>query len=147
MNSILNREARSQYEFLQSWEAGLVLNGAEVKAVKAGMMNLKGSFVGFENGELWLKNAHIAPYQRTNQNGYNPDRPRKILLQKREIDAIIGKLHQEGLTIVPEKVYSNAGLLKIKISLARGLKKHDKRAKIKKRDIDRDVARALKQHF
>ncbi len=147
MKSIVNREARSKYEFLQSWDAGLVLTGAEVKAAKSGQLNLKGAYVSLENGELWLKNAHIGAYQQKNQPGYDPEQQRKLLLHRREIDAIIGKLKQDGLTLVAEKVYSSAGLLKMKVSLARGLKKHDKRDKIKKRDTDRNIARTLKQNY
>ena len=147
MKSIVNKEARSKYEFLQSWDAGLVLTGGEVKAIKAGHMNLRGAFVGQENGELWLKNAHISAYQLANQQGYEPERPRKILLKKREIETILSKLNTDGLTLVPEKVYSSSGLLKIKVSLGRGLKKHDKRQKIKKRDTDRNIARTLKQNY
>lgn len=141
----MNRQARAEYEFLESWEAGLMLTGAEVKAVKKGMMNLKGAYVGFETDGLYLKNAHISAYQKKNQPGYEPDRPRKLLLQKREIDVLRGKLSEKGLTIVPEKVYSKSGLLKIRISLARGLKKHDKRQKIKKRELDRSLRHAMKK--
>ncbi len=145
--TVVNKEAWNKYEFLDYWEAGLVLTGAEVKSVKQGGMNLKGAFVGFENGELWLKNAYIAPYQRANQPGYEPERPRKILLRKSELIQITSKLNEKGLTLVPEKVYSNAGLLKIKVALARGLKAHDKRAKIKKKDLDRKAHRTLKEQY
>lgn len=144
MKPIVNREARSKYEFLDSWDAGLVLSGAEVKAAKAGRMNLKGAYVTHENDELWLKKAHISAWQNENQPGYEPERPRKILLKRQEIDSIMGKLKEKGLTIVPEKVYSKSGLLKVKVSLARGLKKHDKREKIKKRDLDRQAARTMR---
>lgn len=146
MKPVYNRYAKSQYQFLESWEAGLVLSGAEVKAVKKGMMNLKSSYVGFENGELWLKEAHISPYQIKNQSGYDPDHPRKVLLRKQEIASIQGKLNDGGLTIVPEKVYSKRGLVKVQLSLVRGLKKHDKRQKIKERDVNRSIARALRQN-
>lgn len=145
MESIVNRYARSQYEFLDSWDAGLVLTGAEVKSIKLGQMNLKGAYVGYENGELWLKNAHVTAYQQMNQPDYEPEQPRKLLLTRKEIDSIMGKLQTEGLTLVPEKVYSKSGLLKLKVSLARGLKKHDKREKLKKKDTDRKIRRALKQ--
>lgn len=145
MQPIVNREARSKYEFLDDWDAGLVLTGGEVKAAKKGHMNLKGAYVSFENGELWLKNAHISAYQQANQVDYEPERQRKLLLKRREIDSIMGKLNEKGLTLVPEKVYSKSGLLKVHVVLARGLKKHDKREKMKKRDIDRDLARSLKR--
>lgn len=147
MKSIINRYARSKYEFLSTWDAGLVLTGAEAKSVKKGAMNLKAAYIGVENGELWLKNAHISPYQQNNQPHYDPERPRKILMHRREIDSLIGKTQTEGLTLVPEKVYSKHGLLKVTVALARGLKKHDKRAKIKKRDTDRDIQRELRQRM
>lgn len=146
MEPIVNRYARSQYNFLDSWDAGIVLSGAEVKSVKKGSVNLKGAYVGFENGELWLKNAHISPYQINNQKGYSPTRPRKLLLRKSELTQMDSKSHEKGLTLIPEKVYSSHGLIKISIVLAQGLKQHDKRAKLKKRDTDRDIARALKQY-
>ena len=147
MQAIINKEARASYEFLDAWDAGIVLTGAEVKSVKKGQMRLQSAYVSFENSELWLKNAHIAAYQRANQTGYDPERPRKILLTKKELTSLGGKLHEKGLTLVPEKVYSNGGLIKIRIVLARGLKKHDKRAKIKERDVNRTIARALKNDY
>lgn len=146
MQAIINKEARSKYEFLEEWDAGLVLSGAEVKSVKLGRMNLKGAYVNQENGEFFLQNAHISPYQIKNQQGYNPERPRKLLLTKSEIDRIQGKLNEKGLTIVPIRVYSKSGLIKVKIALARGLKAHDKREKLKKRDVDRSIARMMKHH-
>lgn len=147
MQSVINKEARSKYEFLAEWDAGLVLTGAEVKSIKNGGLNLRGAFIGIENGELWLKNAYIRPWQLHNQPGYDPEQPRKLLLQKREVEHIIGKLNEKGLTIVPKKVYSKGGYLKIVIALARGLKKHDKRAKLKKRDIDRKMSREIRQQY
>lgn len=147
MESVINREAGSRYEYLDEWTAGIVLTGAEVKSVKLGRMNLKGAYVGIDpqTNELFLNNAHISAYQVKNQPGYDPERPRKLLLRKEEIARIIGKLKERGLTIVPKKVYSSSGLIKLNIALARGLKAHDKREKIKKRDTQRDIARMLKQ--
>ncbi len=146
MEPIVNRYARSQYQFLDTWDAGIVLSGAEAKSVKKGSVNLKGAYVGFENGELWLKNAHISPYQQNNQRGYSPTRPRKLLLKKKEIVYLATKTQEKGLTVIPEKVYSKHGLIKVSIALAQGLQRHDKRAKIKKRDTDRSIQRALKQY-
>ncbi|HLD21481.1 MAG TPA: SsrA-binding protein SmpB [Patescibacteria group bacterium] len=145
MESIINKYARSQYEFLEEWDAGIVLVGAEVKSIKKGSMNLTAAYIGIENGELWLKNAHISPYQRGNQPGYDPERPRKILLHRSEIHSIMGKLQTKGLTLIPEKVYSKQGIIKVRLGLARGLKQHDKRQKMKKRDTERQLARAIKQ--
>lgn len=146
MEPITNRYARSQYNFLDTWDVGIVLTGAEVKAVKKGSVNLKGAYVGFENGELWLKNAHISPYQQNNQPHYNPTRPRKLLMRQRELTLLDTKSHEKGLTLIPEKVYSKSGLIKVTVALAQGLKTHDKRAKIKKRETDRAMARAIKQY-
>lgn len=145
MESVINKEARSRYEFLEEWDAGIVLSGAEVKSVKLGRMNLKGAYVTIENGELYLQNAHISAYQIKNQPGYLPEHPRKLLLRREEIDRITGKLNEKGLTIVPKKVYSKAGIIKVQVALSRGLKAHDKREKIKKRDTDRSLARMMKQ--
>lgn len=140
----MNKAAAANYEFLDSWEAGIRLTGAEVKSVKHGQMNLKAAYVSFDNGELWLKNAHIAAYQRRNQPQYDPLRQRKILLRRKEIAGLIGKLHEKGLTLIPEKVYSRGGLIKMTIVLVRGRKRYDKRRQIKKREVDRAIARALK---
>lgn len=145
MQSVINKEARSKYEFLETWDAGLVLTGAEVKSVKNGRMNLKGSYISEEKGELWLKKAHISAYQLPNQPDYEPERSRKLLLQRKEIDSILGKLKQNGLTLIPKKVYSKSGLIKVEVALARGLKKHDKRARLKERDVNRSIRRALRQ--
>ncbi|MBI2410772.1 MAG: SsrA-binding protein SmpB [Candidatus Kerfeldbacteria bacterium] len=145
MESIVNKYARSKYEMLESFEAGLVLTGAEVKSVKKGAVNLKSAYIGIEQGELWLKNMHISPYQQANQPGYEPERPRKILLRRSEIATLMGKLQQEGLTLIPEKVYSKHGIVKVNVTLARGLKLHDKRQKIKKRDTERQMQRMMKQ--
>ncbi|OGY85804.1 MAG: SsrA-binding protein [Candidatus Kerfeldbacteria bacterium RIFOXYA2_FULL_38_24] len=145
MKPIENKYVRSSYDLLDCFEAGLVLHGAEVKSIKKGAVHLKAAYVILENNQLWLKNTHIAPYQRNNQPHYDPERPRKLLLRRTEINSIIGKLHNAGLTLIPKKVYSKRGLIKVEICLGRGLKKYDKRAKLKKRDLDRETARELKQ--
>lgn len=145
MDKIINKDARHNYEFLEDWEAGIVLSGAEVKSIKHGRMNLKGAYVSIRDNEMWLIHAHVSAWQPKNQPTYNPDQDRKLLLRKSEINRIIGKLNEKGLTIVPETVYSKAGLIKVKLQLARGLKSRDKRQKIKDRDIKRDMARAMKQ--
>ncbi len=145
MERIINKDARHNYEFLEAFEAGIVLSGAEVKSVKNGRMNLKGTYVSLRDNEIWLVNSHIAAYQIKNQVGYTPEHDRKLLLRKSEIKRIIGKLQEKGLTIVPEIVYSKSGLIKVRLQLAKGLKKHDKREKIKQRDVKRDLARLMKQ--
>lgn len=136
---------RSDYNILEDYEAGLVLTGAEVKACKLGHVKLQGSYVSYENGKFWLKHAFIAPYQLPNQRGYDPNRPRQILLHKQQMNYLIGKVKEVGLTLLPENLYTTRRLVKLKVVLARGKKKYDKRADIKKRDVNRQIARALRQ--
>ncbi len=140
----INKQGRFNYELLDNFEAGLVLTGAEVKSVKANKINLKGSYISHENDQLWLKKAHISPYQQKNQPDYDPERPRKILMKRQEIDSLMGKHKSEGLTIIPEKVYNKGGLIKVQIALARGKKARDKRDTIKKRESDRKARRAMR---
>lgn len=139
-----NRKARFNYEFLETYEAGIELTGPEVKSIKSGHISVNESFATVKNGELWLTNAHISPYKPASVNNSEPTRPRKLFLKKKEIDHLLGKVQAEGFTIVPTKVYLNHGLVKIELALARGRKTHDKREVIKKRDIDREVSRELK---
>lgn len=136
---------RSDYNVLEDYEAGLVLTGAEVKSCKLGHVKLQGAYVSYENGKFWLKRAFIAPYQLANQSGYDPIRPRQVLLHKREMDYLMGKVQEAGLTLLPENLYTTRRLVKLKVVLARGKKKYDKRADIKKRDVNRQIARALRQ--
>jgi len=143
-----NKEGLFSYEILDTWKAGVVLSGPEVKSVKLGQISLKGSFVQFDSRqELWLVNAYIAPYKPAKgaQAGYDPYQRRKLLLNKREIDSIIGKKAQKGLTIIPISVYTSRRLVKIDIGLARGKRKIDKRESIKKREVQREIRRTLKK--
>lgn len=142
----VNKEISRNFEILEKYEAGVVLKGAEVKSIKQGRINLKGSYVRLgNNNNLELVGVHIAPYKPAGPSkSYNPTRARKLLLQKREINNLRAKLRQKGLTVAPIKVYTKGGLVKFEIALLKGLKKHDKRAKIKKRDIDRDIAREIR---
>jgi len=145
---IKNKEGLYSYEIIDTWHAGIVLSGPEVKSVKLGQMSLKGSFVQFDaRQELWLMNAYIAPYKPAKgvQTGYDPYQRRKLLLNKREIDTIIGKKAQKGLTIIPISVYTKRRLVKVEIGLARGKSKIDKRESIKKREVDREISRTLKK--
>lgn len=139
-----NRRAHFDYEFLESFTLGLELLGNEVKAVKAGKMNLAGSYVSIRGGEGFLLGAEIAPYQPKNTpDGYDPLRPKKLLLSKDEI-ATLGKAEgTKGLTIVPIKVYNKGRFLKLDVAIARGKKSFDKREAIKKRDVERDLKRSL----
>ncbi|MEK7087342.1 MAG: SsrA-binding protein SmpB [Patescibacteria group bacterium] len=141
-----NRKAYFDYEILEKFEAGLVLSGAEVKSIKGGRMNLTGSYVNFHNSEPYLIGASIAPYQPKNQpSDYNPSRSRKLLLNKKEIDYLIGKTKQKGLTLMPLKAYNKGRKIKIEIGLARGKKQYDKRSVISKREAARKIERELKK--
>lgn len=140
-----NNQAKFNYHILSEQEAGLVLSGAEVKAMKLKKISLKGAYISYNNGELWLKNCLISPYQNKNQIGYDPYRLRKLLLKRKDIDALMGKMKENGLTLLPLNVYTKKALIKIKIGLARGKKLFDKRQIIKKRELDRNINRALRK--
>jgi len=142
----INKEILRNFDILDKYEAGVILTGPEVKSIKQGKINLKGSYVRLSrDGNLHLIGVHIAPYKPAgNAKTYNPTRSRKLLLNKREINNLSAKLRQKGLTVATTKVYTKKGLIKFEIALLKGLKKHDKRAKIKKRDIDRDLAREIR---
>ncbi len=135
---ITNKKAYFNYEILETYEAGIELLGFEVKAIKTGKASIVGSFVIVKNGEAWLLNADVSPYQPANTPpDYNPKRTRRLLLNKKEIRELIGKTHENGLTIMPLKLYSKNGKIKIEIGIARGKKKTDKRETIKKREWSR----------
>jgi SsrA-binding protein len=140
-----NRRATYDYHLLDRYEAGLVLTGTEIKSVRANLVSLRHSFVQVREGELWLVEAHIAPYEHGGLQNHEPTRPRKLLLHRREIDKIAEGLSQKGLTVVPTRMYLKSGLAKVEIAVARGKRRHDKRQTIAKRDSDRQVERALRQ--
>ncbi len=142
-----NKRANFDYELLERFEAGLVLRGTEIKSIRSHKASLQQSFVQARGGELWLIDANIAPYDFGNTQNHDPVRPRKLLLHKREIGRILEGLNQKGLTVVPTKLYLRDGRAKIEIALARGKRKHDKRADIAKRDADRQVERALREKY
>jgi SsrA-binding protein len=140
-----NRQAGYDYEFLEKYEAGLVLNGQEVKSIRGGHISLQGAYVVVKGEEAFLLNANIPPYQANNiPAGYDPTRSRKLLLHKNEIRSLIGKTKQTGLTLVPIRVYNGKGKIKLEFVLARGKKIHDKRAKISRREADRKIQRAIR---
>ena len=143
-----NKKATFDYQILEDFEAGLVLNGAEVKSAKLGHISLQGSFVSIKKGEVWLKKIHISSYKKAKltQKNYDPERDRKLLLKNKEIDYLIGKTKEKGLTIIPISVYTTRRLVKVKIALVKGKKKFDKRQAIKKRDTVREIARKLKNY-
>jgi SsrA-binding protein len=142
-----NRQARYLYEILETYEVGIQLTGTEVKSIRAGKVNLKDGYGLIRNGEAWLINAHISPYTSSGQYfNHEPRRTRKLLLHRQEIRKLIGKLEQQGLTLVPLKMYLQGGWVKLSIGLGKGKKVHDKREDIKRRQDQRDIQRAMKSY-
>ena len=140
-----NKRALFDYEVLEKFKAGIILTGQEVKSIKNGSINLQGSFVVMKGEEVFMIGANVPPYQPKNLRvEYNPTHSRKLLLRKSEIKQIIGKATQKGLTMVPLLVYTDKGKIKIEFAIVRGKKKQDKREKIRKREIDREIDRNLK---
>ncbi len=139
-----NRRARHEYQILDTWEAGLVLTGTEVKALRSGKAALVDSYAVVRDGELFLINMHIAPYEAASQFNHEPTRTRKLLLHKKEIRRLIGSVERQGLTLVPLDLYFKKGRAKVLIGLARGKKLHDKRADDRRRSDERDIARAVR---
>lgn len=137
-----NRKARFNYEILDTFEAGMVLLGSEVKSLRAGQCQLKDSYADVRDGEIWLENAHISPYQFAEDGGHAPERPRKLLLHRREIDRLFGRIREEGLTLVPMMIYFVNGKAKVELGLGKGKKRHDKRQSIIERRQKREIARA-----
>jgi SsrA-binding protein len=140
-----NKKALFNYQLLEKFEAGISLTGQEVKSIKSGRMNLAGSFVVFKGGEAYLLGANVPPYQPKNAPpDYDPKRTRKLLLTRKEINYLLGKSEQKGLTMIPLKVYTNNGKIKVEFGLAKGKQQYDKRGAIKKRELDREMERELK---
>jgi SsrA-binding protein len=140
-----NRKVRHDYEILEKLEAGLALTGPEVKSAKGGRLNLKGAFITFLGDRPMLTNAHIAPYGPAGpQPQYDPTRSRPLLLHKKQVKHLRARAQEAGLTIVPLSVYTKHHLIKVEVAVARGKKQYDKRAAIKKRDLDREIKRTLK---
>lgn len=147
-----NKKAKYDYDILETFTAGIVLIGSEVKSAKLGNVSLKGSYVTIRptgpkgQNEAWLINTHIAPYKPAGpQPKYDPERSRKLLLHRKEIDSLCGKLKQKGLTLVPLSMYTKEGRIKLEFGLGRGKRKYEKREKIKKREAERRMARALRK--
>ena len=139
-----NRKATHDYFILEKFEAGLALRGSEIKSIRAGQVSLKEAYVRTDGREAWLVNAHIAPYNPASSSGHNPLRERKLLLHRKEIDALWEETQRKGNTIVPLQVYLKDGRAKLELAVARGKKKWDKREDIAKRDAEREIARAIK---
>ncbi|MBN1780978.1 SsrA-binding protein SmpB [bacterium] len=140
-----NRKARHDYHILDSWEAGLVLQGTEVKSLRDGKANLKDSYARVENGEAFLYNCHISPYEKGTYANHDPERKRKLLLHQQEIRKLKGRVEEKGLTLVALKIYFKRGKAKVELGLARGKKLYDRRADIASRESKRDLDRAMKQ--
>jgi SsrA-binding protein len=139
-----NRKARHEYHLLERHEAGLVLTGSEVKSLRQGGAQLQRAFADLREGELWLVGAHIAPYDQAGAESHDPDRDRKLLLHRRELDSLTGKVQERGFTLVPTRLYFKDGRAKVELALAKGKDVRDRRREIAKRDADRQIERALK---
>ncbi len=139
-----NKRARHDYEILDTWETGIVLSGTEVKALRDGRANLTDAFGIVKDGEVFLLNLHIGAYSQGNNFNHEPTRTRKLLLHRREIRRMIGAVERQGLTLVPLDLYFVRGRVKARLALVRGKQQHDKREDLKKRDADREIARALR---
>ncbi|MFQ5514674.1 MAG: SsrA-binding protein SmpB [Myxococcota bacterium] len=140
-----NRRARREYHIEDTVEAGLVLQGSEVKSLRAGRANLKDAYARVRDREIYLVKAHIAPYEQANRENHEPERDRKLLLHRREIDRLRVKVRERGYTLVPLELYFRAGRAKVTLALARGKKHYDKREAVAKRDADRRMARVLRR--
>lgn len=138
-----NRKARHEYFIEDTFEAGIVLRGTEIKSVRAGQVSLQEAYVAIERGEAWLLGAHIAPYDPASDMNHDPVRPRKLLLTRKQLDRLSQLVQQRGYTIVPLSMYLTRGLAKLEIASARGKRKYDKRRKIKEREAQRQIERAL----
>jgi SsrA-binding protein len=136
-----NRQASHRYHLLEKWECGLVLRGTEVKALRDGKAQIKDGYASVRDGEVWLHNVHIPPYGPASRENHEPERPRKLLMHKREIDRLIGKTREKGLTLVPTRLYFANGRAKVEIALARGKDVGDKRQSIKEREMKREMER------
>ena len=139
-----NKRARHDYEILDTWEAGIVLTGTEVKALREGRANLTDAFGIVKDGEVFLLNLHIGAYGQGNVFNHDPTRTRKLLLHRREIRRLIGAVERQGLTLVPLDLYFTHRRVKAKLALVRGKQQHDKREDLKKKDAEREIARALR---
>src|ERR671926_855953 len=134
-----NRRARHDYHLLERIEAGLVLTGTEVKSLRDGRASLQQAYAEVRDGEAWLVGAHISVYEQGNRENHDPDRDRKLLLHRKEVDSLAGKVRERGFTLVPTKLYFRDGRAKVEIALARGKELHDKRRDVARRDADREI--------
>lgn len=139
-----NRKARYDYHVEETYEAGIVLLGSEVKSIREGRANLRDSYAAFRGGELFLHNCHVSPYAQASRFNADPLRPRKLLMRREEIQRLVGKVEEKGLTLVPLSLYLRGRLVKVGLALARGKKQYDRREDIKRREAEREMARAVR---
>ena len=140
-----NRRARHEYDVLERLEAGIALSGPEVKSIRAGKVSIAEAFARVENGEVWLYDMHVSPYEAASLWNGDPLRPRKLLLNRKEIRKLVGGVEEKGRTLVPLEIYFKRGRAKVEIAVARGRKLHDKRAEMKKQEAKREVERAVRE--
>ena len=143
---VKNKKALFNYELLEKYEAGIVLLGTEVKALRERAVNMSDSYASFKNGELFIVNMHISPYDFGNRNNHEPLRKRKLLIKKREIKRLFGKVKEQGLTLIPISLYFSKGKIKVELALAKGKKLHDKRETLKRKTLDREMERYIKKY-
>lgn len=143
---VTNRKARHDFHILETYEAGIALVGTEVKSLREGKGNLQDSFARIENGELFLYNMHISPYEKGNIYNKDPRRTRKLLMHKREIYRLAGKVQEKGLTLIPLSLYLKNGIVKVELALAKGKTLYDKRESIKRKTVKREMERTLKDY-
>ena len=141
-----NRKANFNYAIEDTYEAGIVLKGTEIKSIRAGKVQINDAFVLIRNNEAWVSNMHISPYEQGNRHNHDPLRARKLLLHKRQIDILRGRVQRDGYSIIPIKMYIKNGFAKLLIGLGKGKKLHDKREDLKRKDAKLDVARAFKEY-
>ncbi|HHV58864.1 MAG TPA: SsrA-binding protein SmpB [Clostridiaceae bacterium] len=144
---VQNKKARHEYFIEETYEAGIELSGTEVKSIRQGRVNFKDSYAAIDNGEVFIVGMHISPYEQGNIFNKDPERNRKLLLHRYEINKLTGLIQQKGLTLVPLKLYFNRGKVKVELGVARGKKIYDKRADIAARDAQRDIDRKMKEHY
>jgi SsrA-binding protein len=140
-----NRRARFEYEFLERIEAGIVLTGTEIKSLRAGQTSISEAYARIRDGELWLLSMYVPPYKQGSFSNVEPNRPRKLLMHRKDIDRLAGRISEKGLTLVPTRLYFRRGRAKVEIALARGKKLWDKRREEQDRDVKRDIARAIRE--
>jgi SsrA-binding protein len=143
--TIENRRARFEYEWLEQFEAGIVLTGTEIKSIRTGQISIAEGYARIRDGELWLLSMRIPPYKEGSFSNVDPNRPRKLLVHRKEIDRLAGRVSEKGLTLIPVRLYFKRGIVKISIALARGKKTWDKRKDEKDRDVQREMARAVRR--